>query len=347
MLESNGQAWHDMKRRNSSSLQQHSPLLSPRPTPPSSFVSVTPQKPQSSSAKAAVVTANQQYYCPNHAYQPHHHYYNYRYPGSNPVTRNCITNHNNTSHQQLLLQCYGSSQHSNSHHHIKVPHGHNKKRHYYTSGKPVVAHQHRHHSHHLQHGHSIQSDQDDSDDNDEQDATSSITSESITSCSSSSSGIQTTRTNSPIPKSNSNLIVTRKRRGNLPKSVTAILKQWLIDHCRNPYPTEVEKTGLKDKTGLTLNQISNWFINARRRLLPQILDSMQISTFTSNGNSVDHHNGDGEHNGYDGNNSCISTIAASAPSAPAPMVHKKRKRASTKMEFDDDYPIMDDHKEGL
>lgn len=65
----------------------------------------------------------------------------------------------------------------------------------------------------------------------------------------------------------------RKRRGNLPKSVTAILKQWLIDHCRHPYPTEEEKRSLRLKTNLTLNQISNWFINARRRILPLILSS--------------------------------------------------------------------------
>ncbi|KAI8882156.1 hypothetical protein K501DRAFT_334248 [Backusella circina FSU 941] len=82
---------------------------------------------------------------------------------------------------------------------------------------------------------------------------------------------------SPIP-------TVRKRRGNLPKSVTAVLKQWLIDHCRNPYPTEVEKTGLRDKTGLTLNQISNWFINARRRLLPQILDT--IHPYASSQNEI-------------------------------------------------------------
>jgi hypothetical protein len=63
----------------------------------------------------------------------------------------------------------------------------------------------------------------------------------------------------------------RKRRGNLPKSVTAILKQWLIDHCKHPYPTEEEKRCLRLKTNLTLNQISNWFINARRRILPFIL----------------------------------------------------------------------------
>lgn len=69
---------------------------------------------------------------------------------------------------------------------------------------------------------------------------------------------------SPIPTSKAaststtastatNTMIARKRRGNLPKTVTAVLKQWLVDHCRNPYPTEVEKTGLKDKTGLTHN----------------------------------------------------------------------------------------------
>ncbi|KAK4516700.1 serine palmitoyltransferase component [Mucor velutinosus] len=65
----------------------------------------------------------------------------------------------------------------------------------------------------------------------------------------------------------------RRRRGNLPKSVTAILKQWLIDHSRHPYPTEEEKRGLRIKTDLTLNQISNWFINARRRILPLIVSN--------------------------------------------------------------------------
>lgn len=89
-------------------------------------------------------------------------------------------------------------------------------------------------------------------------------------CSSSSCSTSSSSSSTPIPTT----IITRKRRGNLPKIVTAILKQWLIDHCRNPYPTEVEKTCLKEKTGLTLNQISNWFINARRRLLPQILDTI-------------------------------------------------------------------------
>ncbi|KAF2107666.1 hypothetical protein BDV96DRAFT_606229 [Lophiotrema nucula] len=57
----------------------------------------------------------------------------------------------------------------------------------------------------------------------------------------------------------------RKRRGNLPKEATGILKQWFTSHRESPYPTEDEKVNLCQQTGLTLNQVSNWFINARRR----------------------------------------------------------------------------------
>ncbi|KAI9488602.1 homeobox KN domain-containing protein, partial [Zychaea mexicana] len=77
----------------------------------------------------------------------------------------------------------------------------------------------------------------------------------------------------------------RKRRGNLPKPVTAILKHWLVEHCANPYPTEDEKNWLKHETGLTLNQISNWFINARRRILPLIL----IKAASADGRPLEHH----------------------------------------------------------
>ncbi|KAK9467816.1 Homeodomain-related protein [Lipomyces arxii] len=62
----------------------------------------------------------------------------------------------------------------------------------------------------------------------------------------------------------------KKRRGNLPKHVTDILRNWLNAHVQHPYPTEDEKLMLMQQTGLTMNQISNWFINARRRRLPSL-----------------------------------------------------------------------------
>ncbi|MBW0522678.1 hypothetical protein O181_062393 [Austropuccinia psidii MF-1] len=58
-----------------------------------------------------------------------------------------------------------------------------------------------------------------------------------------------------------------RRRGKLPQAVTAILKTWLMAHTGHPYPTEEEKKSLCEQTQLNMNQVSNWFINARRRIL--------------------------------------------------------------------------------
>ncbi|KAF2229996.1 hypothetical protein EV356DRAFT_536741 [Viridothelium virens] len=57
----------------------------------------------------------------------------------------------------------------------------------------------------------------------------------------------------------------RRRRGNLPREATAMMKKWYHEHLASPYPTEEEKMHFCEKTGLSMSQVGNWFINARRR----------------------------------------------------------------------------------
>jgi 3-methyladenine DNA glycosylase AlkC len=56
-----------------------------------------------------------------------------------------------------------------------------------------------------------------------------------------------------------------RKRCSFPPYITAILEKWLIDHIHNPYPTNAEKREIQQQTRLSILQIENWFINARRR----------------------------------------------------------------------------------
>ncbi|KZV76235.1 hypothetical protein PENSPDRAFT_475583 [Peniophora sp. CONT] len=75
---------------------------------------------------------------------------------------------------------------------------------------------------------------------------------------------------SPVAPASSLVDRPQKKRGKLPKPTTDFLKDWLHRHADHPYPSEEEKKQLCAATGLSMSQVSNWMINARRRILAPV-----------------------------------------------------------------------------
>ncbi|KAE9588361.1 hypothetical protein Lal_00002722 [Lupinus albus] len=70
----------------------------------------------------------------------------------------------------------------------------------------------------------------------------------------------------------------RPQRG-LPESSVSILRAWLFEHFLNPYPKDSEKIMLARQTGLSRNQVANWFINARVRLWKPMIEDIYKEEF--------------------------------------------------------------------
>ncbi|KAG4934494.1 hypothetical protein JHK87_048496 [Glycine soja] len=70
----------------------------------------------------------------------------------------------------------------------------------------------------------------------------------------------------------------RPQRG-LPETSVSILRAWLFEHFLHPYPKDSEKIMLARQTGLTKNQVANWFINARVRLWKPMVEEMYKEEF--------------------------------------------------------------------
>ncbi|CAM9985844.1 unnamed protein product, partial [Lampetra planeri] len=82
-----------------------------------------------------------------------------------------------------------------------------------------------------------------------------------------------------------------KKRGIFPKVATNIMRAWLFQHLTHPYPSEEQKKQLAQDTGLSILQVNNWFINARRRIVQPMIDQ---SNRTAQGSG---YSPDGQHLG--------------------------------------------------
>ncbi|URE02128.1 Homeodomain protein JUBEL1 [Musa troglodytarum] len=74
----------------------------------------------------------------------------------------------------------------------------------------------------------------------------------------------------------------RPQRG-LPERSVNILRSWLFEHFLHPYPSDADKHLLARQTGLSRNQVSNWFINARVRLWKPMVEDMYQQEFKEEG----------------------------------------------------------------
>ena len=84
----------------------------------------------------------------------------------------------------------------------------------------------------------------------------------------------------------------KKQKGYLPTESVKILRDWLYELRFKAYPSEAEKRMLSKQTNLSFLQISNWFINARRCVLPEMLqqdgnDPNQITMCHQKGKAAD------------------------------------------------------------
>lgn len=59
----------------------------------------------------------------------------------------------------------------------------------------------------------------------------------------------------------------------LPNIATSLLRKWLLEHADHPYPNEQEKRMLCEKTGLRMDQLSNWMTNVSVFSLSMLLVS--------------------------------------------------------------------------
>lgn len=61
--------------------------------------------------------------------------------------------------------------------------------------------------------------------------------------------------------------VDTKAKKHFGNNVTNLLTDWILENQKNPYPNQFEKDRLAESSGLSVQQISDWLANVRKRHL--------------------------------------------------------------------------------
>ena len=78
---------------------------------------------------------------------------------------------------------------------------------------------------------------------------------------------------------------SKKKSTSLPPETVDYLKNWMMspEHIAHPYPTEQEKAEIMKDTGIELKQLTNWFVNNRKRYWkPRVEAKLQEQTKAKN-----------------------------------------------------------------
>jgi hypothetical protein len=77
----------------------------------------------------------------------------------------------------------------------------------------------------------------------------------------------TTAAAADLRRANINVDHNSKKKTALSAHMVEYLKNWMMspEHVDHPYPTEDEKLRIMSETGIVLKQLTNWFVNNRKR----------------------------------------------------------------------------------
>ena len=81
-----------------------------------------------------------------------------------------------------------------------------------------------------------------------------------------------------VSNSSGSLTMAKRKATSLPNETVEYLKAWIMspDHINHPYPTEAEKVKIMEDTGIEMKQLTNWFVNNRKRYWrPQVAARMK------------------------------------------------------------------------